>query len=106
MPAAAKGQGLLIIGMGPGKSTLDRHLPNNRRPFQRSAGRNLYRFNRRRLFRATPYRPSRLRGNPERYWLMMVLSAGNRRIPAYAGMTVEGRRRVLADRSGFPLTRE
>ena len=33
-------------------------------------------------------RHSRLRGNPERYCLMMVLSTGNRGIPAYAGMTV------------------
>ena len=35
-----------------------------------------------------PYRHSRVSGNPERYCLMMVLSAGNREIPAYAGMTV------------------
>ena len=39
-----------------------------------------------------PYRHSRVSGNPERYCLRMVLSAGNRWIPAYAGMTVEGRR--------------
>jgi len=34
------------------------------------------------------YRHSRVSGNPERYFLMMVLSTGNRGIPAYAGMTV------------------
>ena len=39
-----------------------------------------------------PHRHSRVSGNPERYGLIMVLSAGNRRIPAYAGMTVVGRR--------------
>ncbi len=39
-----------------------------------------------------PYRHSRVSGNPERYCLRMVLSAGNRWIPAYAGMTVGGRR--------------
>ena len=37
---------------------------------------------------SAPYRHSRVSGNPERYCLMMVLSTGNRGIPAYAGMTV------------------
>ena len=36
------------------------------------------------------YRPSRVSGNPGLYCLMMVLSIGNRWIPAYAGMTVGG----------------
>ena len=34
------------------------------------------------------YRHSRVSGNPEPYCLMMVLSTGNRGIPAYAGRTV------------------
>ena len=50
------------------------------------------------------YRHSRVSGNPERYCLMMVLSTGNRGIPAYAGMTVERRPagRSLAVPFGIP----
>ena len=40
---------------------------------------------------AALYRHSRVSGNPERYCIRMVLSASDRRIPAYAGMTVERR---------------
>ena len=36
------------------------------------------------------YRHSRVSGNPERCCIRMALSAGNRGIPAYAGMTVGG----------------
>jgi len=66
------------------------------------------------------HRHSRVSGNPERYCLMMVLSTGNRGIPAYAGMTVgaagrpvlgsdfrDSRLRGKDGRGGeIPLTRE
>ena len=61
---------------------------------------------------AAPYRHSRVSGNPDR---MMVLSTGDRGIPAYAGMTVGEAGMTVGGpppspaaplSSGFPLTRE